>query len=63
MPSFDFRLLVRVLRRFSVLSLTAGLVSLLGVSDGVVIAGFSSLGGLGVLEDECLRWWAFADEG
>ena len=60
MPSFDFRLLVRVLGRFSVFSLTAGLVSLLGVSEGFVTAWVSSLGGLGALEDECLRWWAFA---
>ena len=62
MPSFDFRLLIRVLGRFSVISLTAGLLSLLGLSEGAVIAGLSSLGGLGVFEDECLRWWAFAGD-
>ena len=62
MPSFDFRLLKRVLGRFSVISLTAGLLSLLGLSEGAVIAGFSSLGGLGVFEDEFLRWWALAGD-
>ena len=63
MPSLNFRLLIRVLGRFSVIPLTAGLLSLLGSSEGAVIAGFSSLGGLGAFEDECLRWWAFAGDG
>ena len=56
MPSFDFRLLIRVLGRFSAFALIAGLESLLGVSEGVVIARLSSLGELGVLDDEYLRW-------
>ena len=62
MPSFGFRLLIRVLGRFSVISLTADLLSLLGLSEGAVIAGLSSFGGLEVLEDECLRWWAFVGD-
>ena len=61
-PSFDFRLLMRVLGRFSVLSLIKGLASLLGVSEGVAMAPVSFLGGLGVLEDECLRWWTCAGD-
>ena len=56
MPSFDFRLLIRVLGRFSAFALISGLESLLGLSEGVVIARLSSLGELGVLDDECLRW-------
>lgn len=62
MPSFDFRLLIRVLGRFSVLSLAIGLASLLGASEGVVMARGSSLGGLGVFEDECLRWCTYAGD-
>lgn len=62
MPSFDFRLLIRVLGRFSVLSLATGLASLLGASEGVVMARGSSLGGLGVFEDECLRWCTYAGD-
>ena len=62
MPSFDFRLLMRVLGRFSVPSLTTDLPSLLGASDGVVMARGSSLGGLGVFEDECLRWCVCAGD-
>lgn len=60
MPSFDFRLLIRLLGRFSAFALIAGLESLLGVSEGVVIARLSSLGELGVLDDECLRWGTVA---
>ena len=63
MPSLVFRLLIRVLGRLSVISLTAGLLSLLGLSEGAVIVGFSFLGGLGVFEDEYLRWWASAGNG
>ncbi len=62
MPSFDFRLLIRVLGRLSMFSSTTGFVSLLGVSEGVVIALFSSLDGFGAFEDECLRWWGFAGD-
>ena len=63
MPSFDFRLVIRVLGRFSVPSLGTDLASLLGASDGVVMAWVSSLGGLGAFEEECLRWWTCADAG
>ena len=62
MPSLDFRLLIRVLGRFSVLSLSTGSASLLGASEGVVMARVSSLGGLGAFEDECLRWWTCAGD-
>lgn len=61
-PSFDFRLLIRVLGRFSALSLTTDLAPLLGASEGVVMARFSSLGGLGIFEYECLRWWTCAGD-
>ena len=63
MPSFDFRLAIRVLGRFSVLSLSTDLASLLGASEGVVMAWVSSLGGLGAFEEECLRWWTCAGDG
>ena len=63
MLSFDFRLLIRVLERFSVLSLTMGLASLPGASEAVVMARVSSSGGLRALEDECLRWWICAGDG
>ena len=55
MPSLGTRLPMRVLGRFSALSLPTGLESLLGLSDGAVIARVSCFGGLGVFEDECLR--------
>lgn len=44
------------------LSLTTGLTSLLGGSEGVVMARASSLGGLGVFEEDSLRWWMCAGD-
>ena len=44
------------------LSLTTGLASLLGLSAIVVMARVSSLGELGVFEDEYVRWWTFVSE-
>ena len=46
---------MRVLGRFSALPLAAVLVSFEGSSVGVAIALASSLGALGVFDDECLR--------
>lgn len=62
MPSFDFRLLMRVLGRFSMLSLTAGLTSLPLGSEGEVMAWVSSFGELGAFEEDCLRWWMCAGD-
>lgn len=56
MLSFVFRLLERLLARFSTPSLTEGLASFAGASDGVVMALCSSLAELDAFEDECFRW-------
>ena len=54
-PSFNLRLLIRLLERFSVLLLDAVFVSSVGASAGDVIALNGSFGELGVLDEECLR--------
>ncbi len=54
--SLDLRLPRRVLDLFSVSTFAIGFASVVGASAGVVMALESSLGELGVFEDECLRW-------
>jgi hypothetical protein len=53
--SLDLRRLRRVLDLFSVSTFAIGFASVVGASAGVAIALGSSLGELGVFEDECLR--------
>ena len=61
-PSFDLRLLKRLPVRLSALSLAADSAFFDGVSVGVAIALGSYLGELGVLDEECLRWWIRAGD-
>ena len=50
------------LGRFSITSCVVGLAFLEGASDGVVIVLGSSLGELGVFEEEFLRWCSCAGD-
>lgn len=55
-PSLGFRLLMRALGRFSAPSLVAVFASFVEASAWVAITRESSFGGLGVFDEECLRW-------